>query len=296
MARSTDSATLRADGRPSPLATKSTTPIGKASGLVIGATISRPPRLVRGCSRTYNHRATRTDFIMKSKISVVIAWCDRVALRTSLSQNWPYFRRAGAEVLLVNCGGNRSLARRLVSVSAGNGPIRVIHLAAGSFNKSLALNVGSSLATSSHLCFLDADVVISPTLLDQLRARATGDTFSTVRDVVESQLVGQTSETALSETSQHLAFTLRDGRRARILISRTGYRPPRRTGPGLVCLSRRHFVSVGGMNAELKGWGWEDLDLIIRLSLKLGLKRREQDRKSTRLNSSHQIISYAVFC
>ncbi len=212
---------------------------------------------------------------MKSKISVVIAWCDRVALRTSLSQNWPYFRRAGAEVLLVNCGGNRSLARRLVSVSAGNGPIRVIHLAAGSFNKSLALNVGSSLATSSHLCFLDADVVISPTLLDQLRARATGDTFSTVRDVVESQLVGQTSETALSETSQHLAFTLRDGRRARILISRTGYRQPRRTGPGLVCLSRRHFVSVGGMNAELKGWGWEDLDLIIRLSLKLGLKRRE---------------------
>src|SRR5207244_10347204 len=26
------------------------------------------------------------------------------------------------------------------------------------------------------------------------------------------------------------------------------------------------------------------------------LGRREQDRKSTRLNSSHQIISYAVFC
>src|SRR5258708_17559273 len=25
-------------------------------------------------------------------------------------------------------------------------------------------------------------------------------------------------------------------------------------------------------------------------------KRRAQDRKSTRLNSSHQIISYAVFC
>src|SRR5258708_24256598 len=25
-------------------------------------------------------------------------------------------------------------------------------------------------------------------------------------------------------------------------------------------------------------------------------RRREEDRKSTRLNSSHQIISYAVFC
>src|SRR5947208_10290897 len=28
----------------------------------------------------------------------------------------------------------------------------------------------------------------------------------------------------------------------------------------------------------------------------LVLQRRAQDRKSTRLNSSHQIISYAVFC
>src|SRR5258708_31777838 len=27
-----------------------------------------------------------------------------------------------------------------------------------------------------------------------------------------------------------------------------------------------------------------------------GLERRKADRKSTRLNSSHQIISYAVFC
>src|SRR5258708_23804035 len=28
----------------------------------------------------------------------------------------------------------------------------------------------------------------------------------------------------------------------------------------------------------------------------MGLPAAEQDRKSTRLNSSHQIISYAVFC
>src|SRR5207244_9036251 len=48
-----------------------------------------------------------------------------------------------------------------------------------------------------------------------------------------------------------------------------------------------------------------DLDLQLRLGLGLGLdlgRRRRRfgfallDRKSTRLNSSHQIISYAVFC
>src|SRR5258708_10111749 len=39
-------------------------------------------------------------------------------------------------------------------------------------------------------------------------------------------------------------------------------------------------------------WGTEVLIQLYRLSL-LAL---EGDRKSTRLNSSHQIISYAVFC
>src|SRR5258708_25648047 len=35
-------------------------------------------------------------------------------------------------------------------------------------------------------------------------------------------------------------------------------------------------------------------DLPVRAPARDG--RRERDRKSTRLNSSHQIISYAVFC
>src|SRR5258708_17460459 len=35
---------------------------------------------------------------------------------------------------------------------------------------------------------------------------------------------------------------------------------------------------------------------VVRLQEPRGHHRRERDRKSTRLNSSHQIISYAVFC
>src|SRR5258708_8209575 len=36
--------------------------------------------------------------------------------------------------------------------------------------------------------------------------------------------------------------------------------------------------------------------IMVRLRVKEILKQRKIDRKSTRLNSSHQIISYAVFC
>src|SRR5258708_10230372 len=44
-----------------------------------------------------------------------------------------------------------------------------------------------------------------------------------------------------------------------------------------------------------------DVGILVRLPLASGLlggkiNRNAEDRKSTRLNSSHQIISYAVFC
>src|SRR6266542_2779092 len=42
---------------------------------------------------------------------------------------------------------------------------------------------------------------------------------------------------------------------------------------------------------ELRGW-----DLLRRRALRRALHRHDEDRKSTRLNSSHGSISYAVFC
>src|SRR5258708_21624973 len=63
-------------------------------------------------------------------------------------------------------------------------------------------------------------------------------------------------------------------------------------------LARRHpeftlsvlFVDIRGLNVFNETMGRAVVDqLIIDISNRL-------DRKSTRLNSSHQIISYAVFC
>src|SRR5258708_33296733 len=51
---------------------------------------------------------------------------------------------------------------------------------------------------------------------------------------------------------------------------------------GVLC--RKHAAVVAG--------GEHEGDLALRQ----GLRDRIEDRKSTRLNSSHQIISYAVFC
>src|SRR5258708_28787706 len=87
-------------------------------------------------------------------------------------------------------------------------------------------------------------------------------------------------------------------------------RPPRSTLFPYTTLFRSVFL--GWLPVAIFEWlslaifGRLSVALLCRLSAALvvghhGLRRRERpkagrDRKSTRLNSSHQIISYAVFC
>src|SRR5258708_17822712 len=55
-------------------------------------------------------------------------------------------------------------------------------------------------------------------------------------------------------------------------------------------------ISSSRQTYELCGPQVYTLREIVCLVAKLTRRRRWIDRKSTRLNSSHQIISYAVFC
>src|SRR5256884_2682387 len=89
-------------------------------------------------------------------------------------------------------------------------------------------------------------------------------------------------------------------------------RPPRSTLFPYTTLFRSTFCAVGGCGAiccmnrtplMCHGWLWPSqkfgcgADGHAALTLKTGFAQREErDRKSTRLNSSHGYISYAVFC
>src|SRR5438552_15530479 len=84
-------------------------------------------------------------------------------------------------------------------------------------------------------------------------------------------------------------------------FQRYGLRRPLHSFP-----TRRSSDLVGGallaaLIAEARAHGLAEVLALTRkpaFFLKAGFvpAEREQDRKSTRLNSSHQIISYAVFC
>src|SRR5260221_10925548 len=71
-------------------------------------------------------------------------------------------------------------------------------------------------------------------------------------------------------------------------------RPPRSTLFPYTTLFRSRCEPRRCVEAPLRGG--PGVSRVVPVSRGAGYRRRAQDRKSTRLNSSHTVISYAVFC
>src|SRR5438094_1582234 len=70
-------------------------------------------------------------------------------------------------------------------------------------------------------------------------------------------------------------------------------RPPRSTLFPYTTLFRS---SGAGLDSIIAGWQVGPTGRVIGVDLNPTMCRKAEDRKSTRLNSSHRTISYAVFC
>src|SRR5256885_5100213 len=57
-----------------------------------------------------------------------------------------------------------------------------------------------------------------------------------------------------------------------------------------------HRFGMAGKKAELEDLAFKFLEPADYKALVKAVRARKADRKSTRLNSSHLVISYAVFC
>ncbi len=206
-------------------------------------------------------------------LTVVIAWCDRAELRETLRRNRGELASARAEVIVVDCGGAED---HLASLTTGIElpSLRRIRVDTA-FNKCLALNLGASLARTGLLAFLDADVVLRRGFFDEMRASLAPGTFVTVDRVHESAaLAAPPRESQGLHTIAHSVKLLGPRLALDLETNRTHLEDGSRSGPGLIVMHRDDFVAVGGMNSDLEGWGWEDLDLVARLKLARGLEHR----------------------
>ncbi|MCH9648208.1 MAG: glycosyl transferase family 2 [Deltaproteobacteria bacterium] len=211
----------------------------------------------------------------KPPLSVIIPWCDRPELETTLQANSSGFSAFGCEVLVISCGGDSTslaqLLKRLDLPSLAGYEVTRDEAEAETFNKSLALNLGAAAARSHQLFLLDADIVLGEAFLEQASQALTEGSFVTVDRVEESQKARTPGDSQLLEIVHSMEFETVGGQRAKVETNRLRFSDGSRSAPGLVLLRREDFIAVGGMSSRLEGWGWEDLDLLVRLQLQLSL-------------------------
>jgi glycosyltransferase involved in cell wall biosynthesis len=202
------------------------------------------------------------------RFSVVVPWRNRPELQETLGLNAPLVERHAQEVLVVNCGGDVRQAQAAIEAQSLSN-VRHILVPAPDFNGPLARNIGALLSAAELLFFLDADIVLESDIFAQAEPLLDlGRRVVTIRTVRESRPRDRSLPACVSEiiTTQKIVF--RDGRRVR-LVNFAGT-DGSRCGPGLLLIKRTDFVDAGGFNSELAGWGYDDVDLLIRLQLSAG--------------------------
>jgi hypothetical protein len=100
----------------------------------------------------------------------------------------------------------------------------------------------------------------------------TPGTFATLAGVRESERNSRRAGHVVRFGYQ-LRLRTADGRELEILDHEEDAEDGTRQAPGLLMVRREDFLRVDGYNAELHGWGWEDQDMISRLTLGAGLER-----------------------
>jgi glycosyltransferase involved in cell wall biosynthesis len=140
------------------------------------------------------------------------------------------------------------------------------------FNKSLALNVGAHHAHGETLFFLDADLELHEGSCSAGLRLVSDDCAVTLDRVVESAAKQGRVYEHLHSIVNSIELETDEGRVVRLETNRRHLHDGSRSAPGMVFVRKSRFEQVGGMNSDLTGWGWEDLDLLARLQLAAGMR------------------------
>ncbi|WP_196763613.1 glycosyltransferase [Pseudoalteromonas luteoviolacea] len=208
-------------------------------------------------------------------ISVIIPWKDRHELGQTLEQNLPALEQIPKlEILIVNMGGDQQHLQELLNAVDCKGiTVRVVHIFTQFFNKSFALNWGIYHARAETIFVLDADVILSETTLSELYSLVSETSFANLHSVSESKPQSVTQFQQLCQTRTVLTLPIGQGKHTEILVNQSTLNNDQRTAPGLVMVKKQHILDVAGFDSKMTYWGWEDLDLIVRLKAKLMLEQ-----------------------
>lgn len=209
-------------------------------------------------------------------LSIIISWRDR----DELGQALPGLRAAagllGGDVTVVNFSGD---AARLAPMLGAPGPdLHVVTVDDQQyFNKAAAQNIGAAHSHHPVLFFCDCDILLDASVVAQLAGQLTEGSarFATLAGVRESETNARGARHVVS-FGYELKIRTADGRELRIVDNEEDGNDGTRQAPGLLLVRRDDFLAAEGYNSDLHGWGWEDQDMISRLTLGRGLQRINQ--------------------
>jgi predicted glycosyltransferase involved in capsule biosynthesis len=206
-------------------------------------------------------------------LSIIVTWRNRQELRGALPNLVETARRVGGEIVVVNFGGD---ADQLNGQIAGfEQAVQVVECRDQRyFHKTRAQNLGAHVARRDTLFFCDCDIIVDPDAIVSivhLLERERG-TFSTLKGVRETEPNSRQARNVV-RFGYRLDVRIRNGRELSIVDNEEDANDGTRQAPGLLLVRRDDFLAVNGYNGRLHGWGWEDQDMISRLTLGAGLVR-----------------------
>jgi hypothetical protein len=218
-------------------------------------------------------------------VSILIPWCGRDELQTTLLCNDWWFTRHSVEILVINVGGDSQQLSSLIAAS-GARHIRQLDVEHKPFNKGLALNIGLHFSRARTVLVLDADVVLITDVLTAIGTELDRKNYLTIEWVFESDpqppvscaqsgvaLMGQFLSQMVFTSGLELFFA--NGSTVRYRMGRKNWKDGGRAAPGLLLTQKDHLLAVGAYNSDLHQWGWEDDDIQIRLQHECGVSRLE---------------------
>ena len=236
---------------------------------------------------------------MKASLSVLIPWSNRPQLGDVLAACSPEFAEHNAEVIVINCGGSsEQLSRQIVNSKMSQ--VRQLDIPTSSFNKALALNLGASLSRGSFLFVLDADTVLTRGFFSEAMSVIDHQSYITVGTLYESETQSPVESipdksgsfvASVSRTHQ-LDISFTDGSRISQMTFGQDLIAGTRRSISQILVAKENVVKIGGYNSEHQGWGWEDVDIQLRLRHCLSLHHIEMGAAT---HLSHNDSQRALF-
>jgi glycosyltransferase involved in cell wall biosynthesis len=219
---------------------------------------------------------TSEKLTVGATFSVLVPWCNRPELESTLIANRAFFQVQNVEILIINCGGDSEQLGMLTSTCDIDG-LRLIEIPTPRFNKSLALNIAILLSRAPQLFILDADIVLESNVFVDAARFVDANAFVTIERVSEVKPAYHwntcDSGSTLDELSpisferiNDIEFHWRDGTSTRLETSHENIVDGTRAGPGLLIVKKENLLQIEGYNSDLEYWGWEDTDVQLRLT------------------------------